>query len=106
VDTNLQHIRDQLKFAKEGADNLAKRSGYYWHEWLSGPTGRCTAAFDREGERWSLAFAWTPKEELGVLAKRIEQMDFAMRTSIKEFASLKLGAMMRDAGASKMAGNA
>lgn len=92
-----KHIRDQLKFAKEGAGNLAKRSGYFWTEWLKGREGRCTAAFDRDGERWSLSFAWTPREELGVLAKRIEYMDHCMRISMKEFGALKLGAAMREA---------
>lgn len=91
-----QHIRDQLKFAKQGADNLAKRSGYYWHEWLKGPTGRCTAAFDREGKRWSLSFTWTTREELGELAKRIEHMDYLVCIAMKEFAALKLGAAVRD----------
>jgi len=92
---NKQYIRDQLAFAKEGADNLAKRNGYYWHEWLMGPQGRCTAAFDRDGERWSLTFGWTPKEELGELAKRIEFMDHSMRISMGNFGSLKAGALMR-----------
>lgn len=104
--SELRHIRDQLRFAKEGADNLAKRAGYYWHEWLKGPRGICTAAFDREGQRWSLSFGWTRDEELGVLAKRIEKMDWTIRVAMKEFGALKLGAMMRDAAESKQVGNA
>jgi hypothetical protein len=92
----LQHLRDQLKFAKEGADNLAKRSGYYWSDWLKAPNGKCTASFDREDKRWSLSFTWTPREELGELAKRIEHMDYLICIAMKEFAALKLGAAVRD----------
>lgn len=92
-----KYIRDQLAFAKEGADNLAKRNGYQWTTWLKGREGRCTASFERDGERWSLAFTWTPKEELGVLAARIERMDHCMRVAMKEFGALKLGALMREA---------
>jgi len=89
-----EEIRDQLRFAKEGAQNLAKRNGYTWTRWLERPNGRTTAAFEREGHRWSLDFYWTPKQDLGELAKYIEQMDHCMRASMKEFGALKLGQMM------------
>ena len=88
---------DQLKFAKEGANNLAKRNGYMWTSWLQGRQGRTTAAFDREGQRWSLDFFWTPSQPLEELAKNIEQMDFLIVTAMKEFGALKLGAMVRQA---------
>jgi hypothetical protein len=91
------YIRDQLKFAKEGADNLAKRSGYVWTSWLKGKQGQCTASFDRDGERWSLGFQWTRSEALEVLAERIEQLDWCMRVAMKEFGALKVGAMMAQA---------
>lgn len=92
-----QEIRDQLKFAREGAQNLAKRNGYEWTRWLERPSGLTTASFEREGSRWSLSFQWTPAEELGVLAKRIEAMDHAMKIAMKEFGSLKAGQMMAQA---------
>jgi len=88
------HIRDQLKFAREGAQNLAKRNGYVWTSWLKGKQGECTAAFDREGARWSLSFYWTPREELSELATRIENMDWCMRVAMKEFGALKLRALI------------
>lgn len=91
------HIRDQLKFAKEGADNLAKRNGYAWTHWLKGRNGQCTATFEREGHNWSLNFYWTPREELGVLANHIEAMDFNMRVAMKEFSALKLGNLVKNA---------
>lgn len=96
-----EEIRDQLKFAREGAQNLAKRNGYQWIRWLERPNGRTTAAFERDGSRWSLDFYWTPKEDLGALAKYIEQMDFAMRVAMKEFGSVKLGQLMRAANESE-----
>lgn len=92
-------IEDQLKFAKDGADNLARRSGYRWINWRKGKAGLCTAGFDREGKTWSFDFYWTPKEELSVLANNIERMDYMMRVSMKEFGALKMGAMMRQLGA-------
>lgn len=92
-----EELRDQLRFAKQGADNLAKRHGYQWAEWLNGRIGRCTAAFDRDGERWLLSFCWTPKQELGALADSIEKMDYCMMVAQKEFGALKAGAMMRAA---------
>lgn len=95
-----KHIRDQLKFAREGADNLAKRNGYMWTNWLKGKHGQCTAAFDRDGERWSLGFCWTPAQPLEELAKNIEQMDYCMRVAQKEFGALKAGALMRQAAES------
>ncbi len=88
-------IADQLKFAKEGADNLARRHGYRWTNWLKAPGGRCTAGFEREGQFWSFDFYWSKKEDLSVLAHNIERMDYMVRVAMKEFASLKLGAMMR-----------
>lgn len=98
------YIRDQLAFAKEGAENLAKRNGYYWSVWLK--EGKCTASFDRDGERWSLSFTWSPKEELGVLAQRIEHMDHCMQVAMKEFGALKVGAMVRDAERNQAMGHA
>lgn len=101
--TNRRHprmtkeISDQLKFAKEGADNLARRNGYEWVNWLKGTRGICTAGFEREGERWSLDFSWTPNEPLELLANKIEQMDYCMVACMKEFGALKLGAAMRHA---------
>lgn len=88
---------DQLKFAKQGADNLAKRHGYMWTQWLSGRGGKCTAAFDRDGQRWSLSFHWVPAEGLGELAHRIEAMDHYMQVSQREFGALVAGAAMREA---------
>jgi uncharacterized protein YebE (UPF0316 family) len=88
-------VADQLKLAKEGADNLARRHGYSWTAWLKRPNGRCTAAFEREGERWSLDFYWTPREDLSVLADNIEKMDHLMQVAMKEFGALKTGAFMR-----------
>ena len=102
MQTNKQYIRDQLAFAKQGAENLAKRNGYQRIEWLKAPNGKCSAAFDRDGERWSLSFTWTDKEELGALAERIEKMDFYMRLSMKEFGALKTGALMRQIGEGTM----
>lgn len=90
-------LRDQLRYAKEGADNLARASGYRWSRWLEGSSGRCTAAFDRDGQTWSLTFTWTPREQLGALANNIERMDFLMKLAMKEFGALKAGAMMREA---------
>lgn len=89
-----QFFIDQLKFAKDGAHNLARRHGYKWVNWRKGPNGRCTAGFEREGALWSFDFYWTPQEELSVLARNIEEMDFKMRVSMKEFGALKLGRMM------------
>lgn len=89
-------MRDQLRYAKEGADNLAKRHGYMWTQWLKGRQGKCTAAFDRDGERWSLSFGWVQTMGLADLANRIEAMDYHMRICMKEFEALKLGATMRD----------
>ena len=90
------HIHEQLKFAKRGARNLAKRNGYKWTRWLAGPQGQSTASFEREGELWSLSFCWTPRESLGALADRIEKMDHYMQTAMKEFNALRLGALVRD----------
>jgi hypothetical protein len=92
-------VSDQLKFAKQGAENLARMHHYRWINWRKGPRGRCTAGFEREGEVWSFDFYWTPKEPLEVLADKIEKMDYAMQIAMREFASLKLGAMMKQAGA-------
>lgn len=94
-----QFIIDQLKFARQGAENLARRHGYRWIRWREGSMGRCTAGFDREGETWSFDFCWTPKEELSVLAENIERMDCMVQVAMKEFKSLKLGALTRQIGA-------
>lgn len=98
MQTTKQYVRDQLKFAKQGADNLARKHGYAWATWLHGPRGECTATFEREGKRWSLPFYWTAAEDLGVLATRIEEMDFCMRAAMTNFEALKLGAHMRMTG--------
>lgn len=95
VSTTGEMMRDQLLYAKQGADNLAKASGYMWTDWLHGREGKCTAAFDREGERWSLSFGWVKANGLGDLAKKIEAMDYYMKVCMKEFQALKLGALMR-----------
>ena len=88
-------VADQLKFAREGADNLARRNGYKWTNWLKSPGGRCKAGFEREGEFWSFDFYWTPKEELSVLAQNIERMNYMICMAMKEFSALKLGALMK-----------
>lgn len=93
---NAQYIRDQIAFAREGADNLARKHGYTWKQWLHGRRGVCQAGFERDGEFWSLSFTWTQKEELGILAKCIEEMDYCMRLAQKEFKALKLGAVTKE----------
>ena len=97
MQSQASYMRDQLKFAKEGAGNLAKAGGYLWTRWLEGKQGRCTAAFEREGQRWSLDMHWRRDEPLEALAERIEQMDFMMRVAMREFGALKLGAMAASA---------
>lgn len=92
-------VSDQLKFARDGANNLARRNGYAWINWRKGSVGRFTAGFEREGQLWSFDFYWTPKEELTVLAENIERMDYMMQVAQKEFASLKMGALMKQHGA-------
>ena len=95
MDTEQTFVSDQFKFAKQGAENLARQGGYKWTNWCKGNAGRHTAGFEREGEFWSFDFYWTPKEDLSILAKNIERMDYMVRVAMKEFSSLKLGALMR-----------
>jgi hypothetical protein len=95
---NKAHFEDQVRLAGAYAAKLAKRNGYYWKKWGEQPDGRCTAAFDREGETWSLSFSWHPSEGLDALKSRIENMDAAMLTAMRDFKGLKAGAAMRDAG--------
>jgi hypothetical protein len=95
---NRVEYNDKLRRARKFAHDLAKRNHYRYEDWLKGRTGICKAGFERDGQFWSLAFQWSPREGFDALQHSIEKLDFALTIAQREFTALKFGAAMRDAG--------